>query len=574
MAGTDAIRSTAIARGEVRAGLDRLQYHLERGARGKKGVAYEVRRLDALHRQATRLGGRAVGTTVVTSAGRSFGADALTALNNASPTELGRVKSSILADFSADGLEPARSQVTLNGQEWVWVANSSACPSCLSEHGKKFTGPFVPMHPSCLCIPEPARVSEARPLKLHEIISTQEKYGDPRYAKLVGDVKAGRRRFNELGKIEAVNKGKKGKDAVVGHRAQGIGQQIGLGGAPEEVLLPNADEALAAATKNLDEAAQLDEAIAAATSVVDDGVRIQHPSAYGVKVPRMKARKQLIEDAFEKLNELPAAQRKTIHELLEDLYAPVGQGRFPEEAGRGLGFKVATNSTKGQKWLGKAAVMQNRSGGALIPGTTRLDLALMRRNADWLDWLKKNNKLVKDVRAGRATRAEYEALRKLEPDKWRLASADELADVIVHEMGHLEDYTRSFAGNYTAASGRPTYNNVPQRIRDEVRKMAYDGRPPSVTKYDDAGRAIGVETFDDVGPRLASYEYAASSQPEMVAELHRFYFRGVGQTEGALAPGLDVGDDVFLTAAEWRAKHPVLVEWLEETYGLTPPAGG
>lgn len=227
MAGSAAVRSTAIARREVRASLGRMEFHLKRGLRGAKGVQREQNFLNALHRQSTRLGGSAVGLSTKTAPLRSFGDDALRAMSTADGRTRGRIKSSLLADFSADGLEPARKVGTLQSP-WVWVANSSACPTCLSKHGALYRGDFVPSHPSCLCIPErPSK--EVRPLKKNELIKMQRQYGDPRYKKLIDDVASGKKDVSALRVAENVNETLSGRVAFEAHKSQGIVQQTAIG---------------------------------------------------------------------------------------------------------------------------------------------------------------------------------------------------------------------------------------------------------------------------------------------------------------------------------------------------------
>ena len=229
MPAPEAVKATAIARGELRSSITRMEFHLARGAKGARGVAREVAFIDSLHKQATRLGGASVGVAVKSTATRSFGRETLTALQGSNTKTIGRVKSSVLADFSADGLEGPRSRATIDGEPWVWTANSSACPSCLSEHGSKHTGPMVPLHPSCLCVPEEPGTST--PLDKEAIIKMSKKYGDTkRYGKLLEQLANGERTLRSLKRVNAVNTTSKGKTEVVQHRGQGIGQQTALGG--------------------------------------------------------------------------------------------------------------------------------------------------------------------------------------------------------------------------------------------------------------------------------------------------------------------------------------------------------
>lgn len=228
MAGADAVRTTAIARREVRASIERMQYHLERGPRGVRGVQREVNFLNALHRKTGELGGRAVGMATTVNPSRSFGNETLQALMGANSKTIGRVKSSVLADFSADGLTQARNRVTIKGEQWVWVANASACPTCLSKHGRLYKGQFVPTHPSCLCVPEEPS-DEIRPLKQHELIRMQREYGNPRYSGLIDDLEKGRKTIAQVAGVEDVNASAAGRTAVEAHRSQGVVQQTKFG---------------------------------------------------------------------------------------------------------------------------------------------------------------------------------------------------------------------------------------------------------------------------------------------------------------------------------------------------------
>lgn len=227
MAGADAVRTTAIARREVRASIERMEYHLGRGPRGVRGVQREVNFLNALHRKAGELGGKAVGLSTSVVPIRSFGDEVLAALGGADSRSIGRVKSSILADFSADGLTQARKRGTVGDLEWVWVANSSACPTCLAKHGYQHKGEFVPTHPSCLCIPEEPS-DEIRPLKADEIVNMQRKYGDRRYKGLIDDLESGKKTLSEISGVENVNASARGRQAVETHKAEGVVTQRSL----------------------------------------------------------------------------------------------------------------------------------------------------------------------------------------------------------------------------------------------------------------------------------------------------------------------------------------------------------
>lgn len=162
MSAEDAVFVAANAREEVRKSLDRMQYHLGRGTKGLRGVAREVDYLDALSRQAARLGQSTAGATRMARGNQGLGTKALDALSKPGNTAyIGRTKSSLLAGFSDDVMWGAREWTYTEGRTvWVWVTNGSACAACLANHGSTFQTYFSPEHPSCLCYPE--RVSVAR----------------------------------------------------------------------------------------------------------------------------------------------------------------------------------------------------------------------------------------------------------------------------------------------------------------------------------------------------------------------------------------------------------------------------
>ena len=228
MAATDAVTTAAVARREARASLDRMTYHLGRGARGTLGVNREVRFLDALHRSTVTQTGRSVGRAVTGSASAPLGQKAVQALSTGNAAAVGRMKSSILADFSADALQIPRA--ALRGQPWRWTANASACPSCLDRHGREYSGDFVPLHPSCLCIPQPENTPGLRPLSDSELVFMQHQYGDPRYRAAVDKFALGKIPRWQLAATEQVNTKTAGLKAVARHLQKGEVSQTGLAG--------------------------------------------------------------------------------------------------------------------------------------------------------------------------------------------------------------------------------------------------------------------------------------------------------------------------------------------------------
>ena len=234
MPAPEAVGTVAVARSEVRKSLDRLDYHLARGAKGAKGVRREIAYLDALHRQTVRNASNAVGLgTFGARPQDSFGLKAAEALRTGQGKSIGRMKSSVLADFSADGLHPARFMAgTPALPTWTWQANASACPTCLVRHGNPYSGQFVPSHPSCLCIPVSTPIAKAygvEKLSEGQVREAVETWGDPRYLKQFEKMDNGLIDFSDIAKIEDVNSHTAGLQAFKNHLAK---NEITLGELP------------------------------------------------------------------------------------------------------------------------------------------------------------------------------------------------------------------------------------------------------------------------------------------------------------------------------------------------------
>ena len=132
------------------------------------------------------------------------------------------------------------------------------------------------------------------------------------------------------------------------------------------------------------------------------------------------------------------------------------------------------------------------------------------------------------------------------PDQWRLKTPDELFDVTVHELGHANANVSSIK---TGGYGR---HQVPSDIVDDYYRMVYSGDPDWKNWTQETRK-----------PRLESYVYGLQNHDEMIAELHRFYLRGVSSTTAHGGVG-----EVLLSAEQWRSQNPILADWVREKYGL------
>lgn len=184
MSAEDAVMVAANARQEVRRSLDRMEYHLGRGQRGVRGVKREVDFLDALSRQAARVGQATAGTTRLAGGDQLLGRKAQAALSSGNSAAIGRTKSSLLAGFSDDVMWGAREWTYRDSVGWIWQTNGSACVTCLANHGHVFHGYFSPEHPSCLCFPEDVSRAAARgvePLNDSQLLNIMMTSNNPRW---------------------------------------------------------------------------------------------------------------------------------------------------------------------------------------------------------------------------------------------------------------------------------------------------------------------------------------------------------------------------------------------------------
>jgi len=217
MAAEDAVFTAAVARDEVRKSLVRMEYHMNRGPKGLLGVEREQKFLDALGRQSARLGAGTTGATNVT-AKDGLGTRALRALSakgSGNTAAAGRLRSSLLAEFSQDTMHGARVWTYGGDKEWVWTANASACAACLNEHGRKFTAEsFIPMHPSCLCFPQnpqTAKDAGVRKLSKEDITQTLQASNNPEFAKVGRQLADGTKTLLDAS-IESTRRSSLGRD--------------------------------------------------------------------------------------------------------------------------------------------------------------------------------------------------------------------------------------------------------------------------------------------------------------------------------------------------------------------------
>ncbi len=544
MAASDAVRSTAIARREVRNSLERMEFHLARGAKGTRGVTREVKFLDALHRQNAIQGANAVGQSVAINPRRSFGQEALDALKGGDGRKISAAKSSVLADFSADGLAAPRS-ISERFPQWKWQANGSACPTCLSKHGNIYTGIFIPTHPSCLCIAA-SPVADIRPLTESELIDMNAKYGDPRYRKLMDDLASGRKTMADVRAVENVNSGRKGFLAVRKHNLEGVVRQNALGTGRRAPRTSAPEGGFGPATS-----APAPEVAAAPETFPSIDVF----TGRNIKGTPTKAMKSAMAEAEQIMADAVGASRG----FLDTGIARINTLRMKASKGKKRAHK--TNGT----WT-EARTVRKRGGG--FESITR-EITMEMNRSDFTAhnfWVTRHNAYAERITAKRimdkpaiidhanrrvispptfkpnpewitnANNERFDAMQKWirrnpEPAAKFAATPQQLAETLLHEIVHAAD-----AGTGMSIDG---INSVLRR------KLKIDG----IDK-------LAAQAYADGD---ASMWYAAKGvrgKPgETIADLTRMYFYG---------DRYDTTGQVLKTAAEWRAKYPEMALWVED----------
>lgn len=534
MSAEAAVFTAAVARDEVRNSLNRLEYHLARGARGKLGVDREVGYLNALGRQSARLGNAtAGGINVGAKAGLGEKAkQAMIAQGQGSSASSGRLKSSLLANYSEDTMSGAREWTYDGNQTWVWTANASACPACLANHGQTFTGPFVPMHPSCLCFPqelEAAGKAGVEQLSDKQLVDTLLASNNSVFVKAGVQVRSGLMSVEEAAAL-ATRRSQFGLRAWAKTMEQQAARAEGILAVPD-VAAPAAPAVPEAATIVDDVPSAADVIFAAdaaeAQALLDKAAAapLKVSDAYRVNYTR-KAHEDIVKKA-----------EVLFDEHVTDAGLRLKMAQAIEQLDEVATFEQKTSTTGAFSW---------RRGGH--QENTKLRLNIKRQNGAEVDrWnaiVRTQNAeykaLMDDYAAGRVSTPEYYARKQTilanranqdDYDLWVQATPDKVADTLVHEAFHAVDEASGFT--YGAAARKD--------IQAEVRAIARSSDPQA--------KAFEYAAELDKAPAVRGVETAA--------EMVRMYFVGTGEQASAwnITP---------LSALEWRAKYPRLAKWVEE----------
>jgi hypothetical protein len=527
-----------------------MEYHLGRGIKGTRGVQREVNFLDALHRSTAQSGARAVGSSVAINPRRSFGSEALSAIRGGDGRSISAAKSSVLADFSADGLQASR-DIAGRLPSWKWTANGSACPTCLSKHGNVFTGVFIPTHPSCLCVASTVE-SDVRPLTEGELIDMNTKYGDPRYGKLMDDLKNGRKTMADVRAVENVNAGRKGFLAVRQHNLEGIVRQRALPqslgtrtrtSAPGEVPAPRTSAPVAVADDVADEVAEpfnffssktiegrptkaMKNAMAEAEQIMADAVGasrgflergIARTERVRMQASKGKKTTQKHNGLWEERNRGPRKRRK-----------PGEYSEPPEIIERRLSMEMnRSDFTSHNVWAKRHNEYHERiSSKSIRVEDAQFSRGVVTKKPVYAD----NPEFIPRANNERFDAMEKWLKRNPEPSPKFAATPQQLAETLLHEIVHSLDYS--------------TGTSIDGVLTTLRRKLKLDG----IDK-------LAAQAYSDGDAAMWYAAKGTRGKPgETIADLTRMYFFGDRYD----------ADQVLKTALEWRAKYPEMALWVED----------
>ena len=572
MAGEDAVFTAAVARDEVRKSLARMEYHLNRGRKGERGWLRERDFLNALGRQSSKLGGGA-GTAIGGAPGlgeRALRAMQIQNANGAPSAATGKLKSSILGDFSADTMNGAREWTYDGQQEWIWTANASACPACLDNHGKRFTGPFVPMHPSCLCFPQQpvdAAAQGVRPLDTRQVVGTLANSNNPQFRAVGNQIRAGVTTTKE-----AASKAARQSSGDLADWGRALDKQaIRAADGPRDLPQPPTGARSAPSERGGTTPTQapeppqtptqpvLEEVVEEPATILDVPEFVGIPSDEATQA--YLAAKQVdpgapitwvsnMEAAGVRIKHKAKRYADTIRKAEENIDAVVDSPGFRRELNEAL-----TNMSRFDTLNNGKSEWQGRFHSVRGGGPTRMELQMRgisgvetaEFNVKAIQYNQTKKELSEAWRAAQKKSGQFspqadEALQALQAHE-RTAKdllesikpvdrpAAEIAEVYLHEAAHAVDEANGWALSTRAKA---------DGIKDEFLRIAHSGA-------------------DDASAHAYGAEIGANKQlgRETWAELARFYYYGPGTMAETRAVQA-------VSAAEWRAANPKLAKWFED----------
>lgn len=266
------------------------------------------------------------------------------------------------------------------------------------------------------------------------------------------------------------------------------------------------------------------------------GARLSWLDFTNAKLPKAAERRELLENSLNvALDSVPPALRAQLLDVIEET---------PNYT-----FSIATKSTKNIAAVGRMTATANNANAA--PRLERLMLHMSRPNGSALSWGQQYrdeaNRLIALKNAGeidgpRAHRL-LDEWRKANPfpEPWRLATEEEVAGTLIHELAHALDFKQGTSIGFDPLGLTRKWRA--DGMQQQVWRAYYRGQ------VDISGNVVKPLPGATKDPR---FSYATTKGEEGLAEAMRLYFMG----------DTDINGVTTLTAQEFREQYPELAAWI------------
>lgn len=267
------------------------------------------------------------------------------------------------------------------------------------------------------------------------------------------------------------------------------------------------------------------------------GARLSWLDFTNAKLPKAAERRELLENSLNvALDSVPPALRAQLIDVIEET---------PNYT-----FKIATKSTKNIAAVGRmTATAPNVN---VAPRLERLMLHMSRPNGRAIEWSRgyqaESKRLVALRDSGQISGQEMNRLlgvwreRNPFPEAWRLATDEEVAGTLIHELAHALDFKQG-----TSIGLDPlglTRKWRADGMQQQIWRAYYRGQ------VDVSGNVIKPLPGATKDPR---FSYATTKGEEGLAETMRLYFMGDQDIHGVQT----------LTAEQFREQYPELAGWIQ-----------
>ena len=271
------------------------------------------------------------------------------------------------------------------------------------------------------------------------------------------------------------------------------------------------------------------------------GARATWANIPGATLPRARERRELVENSLNlMLNRMPTALRARALETLRAI---------PK-----FNFQTATKSTKNMAAIGR---MKATGLPTQAPQLKQMNLQMFRPNEEGRRWARgyrdESQRLIARRGRGEITADDQADIlgqwRRDNPfpEQWRLATEDEFAATLTHELTHAWDFQAGTSMSFDPTGITKIWRQA--NMQEEIWRAYWVGDMDIVTT---GGRRLIKPRPEAIAD--SRWSYATTESGEGLAETVRLYFNG--------DQGIDGVTD--LTAVEWRQRFPELARWVEQ----------